>query len=632
MGLDDFRISSQSLGSVQQQPKPVPALASQRSPRFYYWLAFFLFSLIVTGSSIEATDRIQPTSQGVTNQQWAVICSILSFCVSLGVVAMHFSPVLAVILTGSRLEGAVCFIMVALWSSLVAVISGSHNGLAVDNEGSVAFGNLYYSGWGGFVCAILLLLNYLKESFSLSINEELSLRSDRLNMWVGYLIVSIILTATAANIYDHECLGSDRFGTKFCNRSLLALVDGGTGAAASIVVIGMKFATGVAPWGIELLFSGCLFLSNCFSIGLVTAEDGPGAKIGNLYYFSWFNLILPFIIMSGTIDYISKRNEQDQKDYAIDIYEEQPATESLDAFSKPKMLSDRYPSEAASIAPTEFSEGVESYSLAQQEGRTQSLAQSEVDYSRQSLYSQGENSVAQDFQGEYGADDQSEDGWSAYGRKSDPTNFEKPQMTKGQSFASTLDGSKHGSGKTYAHSLYGNGMSIVKPDVGKWNSEEQGVDFSASLKQGDRSEYYDGGDSYTSDTSFRKQGSGNVYSKSGDSYASSGLSFHKRGGGSEYDEGEDSYASAISIGKQGGSKGGDSYAASAMSLQKPGSIDQEYVHGSVHRSWRGADMTTGYNDLLASGASLRKSVMSSGQSYASFADDEDHEMPSGTLV
>lgn len=133
-------------------------------------------------------------------------------------------------------------------------------------------------GWSCLVCAILLFLNYLKEVFSLKINEELSLRSDRLNLWVGYFIVSIILTATAANIYNHECLGSDRYETKFCNRSLLALVDAGAGAAASIVVIGMKFAAGMAPWGIELLFSGCLFLSNCFSLGLVTAEHGAWSQ------------------------------------------------------------------------------------------------------------------------------------------------------------------------------------------------------------------------------------------------------------------------------------------------------------------------------------------------------------------
>jgi hypothetical protein len=92
-------------------------------------------------------------------------------------------------------------------------------------------------------------------------------------------------------------------------------------------------------------------------LGLVTAEHGPGAKIGNLYYFSWFSLVLPFMIMSGTIDYILKRNEQDQKDGVIDTYEDS-MTESLDAFQKTNPLSEHYPSEAASVAPTEFSDAV----------------------------------------------------------------------------------------------------------------------------------------------------------------------------------------------------------------------------------------------------------------------------------
>jgi hypothetical protein len=420
-------------------------------------------------------------------------------------------------------------------------------------------------------------------------------------MWVGYFIVAIILTATAANIYDHECLGSDRLGTEFCNRSWMALVVGGAGSAASIVVIGMKVAAGVAPWGIELLLSGCLFLVNCFDLALVTAEDGPGAKVGNLYYFSWFSLVLSFLIMSGTIDSISKRKKRDQKDSPIDIYEE-PATESLNAFPRKKMLSERHPSEAFSVAPTEFSSGVESYSYAQQEGRTENSGQSVADYSRQSFYSQRVNTLADDFQGEeYEGDEPSETGWSS-GRESDPANFKKPPMAKGQSLASSLDGTEYGVGKFYAHSTYSDSHGS---GGGNWNSEERGVDLYSSAasfrKHSVGSEFDEGGDSYASD--FHKQGGGNAYSEVGDSYAASGSS-EKRGSLAEEFNGSASFASI-------------------MSFQKP---------------WKGADMTTGHNDASASGASVRKHVMSSGQSYASyasfasFADDEDHVMSSGTLV
>lgn len=659
MGVSDLITSSRNLGGGQQQPMPVPVLAAQRSPRFHYWLAFFLFSLIVAGASIEATDRIQPTSRGVINQKFAVICSIISFCVSLCVVAMHFSPGFAAILVGSKWEGAVSFIMVALWSALVAVISDPNNGLAVDNEGSVVFGNLYYCGWGGFVCAILLFLNYLKQVFSLRINEELSLRSDRLNIWIGYFIVSIILTSTAATVFDNECLGSDRFGTKFCNRSLLALVDGGAGAAASIVVIGMKFATGVAPWGIELLFSGCLFLSNCFSMGLVTAEDGPGARIGNLYYFSWFSLILPFILMSGTFEYISKRNAQDQKDGAIDLYEE-PLTEPLATLPRAATLPEKYPTGDASVAPTEFTSGAESYSIAHLNDRSAEVLYSELNQSQPTTHhSEGAttDSFSHASQSQYG-EGESVAGLS-YGPNSDPTVFKKPAMLKSQSYASTLDESEQ-SGRGYRFNdgmdSFASGMSFGKP-LGKksyghglgMKSDASGTTYDkagnfqssvASFQEpAGENAYIDGEDSYTSGMSLRKPDGTKAFNYGGYSYAS-GMSVQKPGGEWVDDRGGYSYASGMSLQKPGGGWSDDhdvdSY-ASGMRFQKPGSGGRVEDHrdASVASSMsyqfpvEGAGMTHGDNDSFAS---VQKPGMFSGQSYASFACDEDLEPSSSTFV
>jgi len=41
-------------GNVPLMPQKLVPAPHQRSPRFNYWLAFFMFSLIVTGASIEA--------------------------------------------------------------------------------------------------------------------------------------------------------------------------------------------------------------------------------------------------------------------------------------------------------------------------------------------------------------------------------------------------------------------------------------------------------------------------------------------------------------------------------------------------------------------------------------------------
>jgi hypothetical protein len=594
-GVNNLFISSRSLGSVQEQPKVAPSAVSERSPRFHYWLVFLLLSIIVAGSSIEATDRVQTSSKGIQNQKWAVICSTLSVFVAMGVVAMHFSPISTIILVGTKFEGAVCFTMVALWSSLVAVISDSSNGLAVDGEGSVTSGNLYYCGWGGFVCTILLFLNFLKEVYFLSINEELSLRSDRLNMWIAYLIVSIILTSSAANVFDHECVDSDRFGTMFCNRTLLALAIGGAGSACSIVIIGMKFATGMTPWGIELFLSVFLFLANCFSIGLVTAEHGPGGKIGNLYYFSWFSLILPFVIMSATFDYISKRDNQEEKDAIIDAYE-RPSAHSSTAANFNKSVPDYYASGAASIAPTEYSSVVlddpapydrDSYATGY-DGRAKNVY-SDVDQRRQSAYSQGAETFFSDYKSEFGTDTQSS-AIGPYTSSYDPTNFRKSGIAKGQSYASVMD-----SGLSYATGMdanmqkpgrslgqsfgdsFSSGVSLQKPGKAVISSYDHDDSYGSakSLQKPGKgvTSWYEYGDSFSSATSFQNPGKTDPssYADEEQSYAS-GISLQKPGKTDplSYADEEQSYASGTSL--QEGGKGesylDDSY-SSEMELQKP---------------------------------------------------------------
>jgi hypothetical protein len=49
-----YDASPPGIGDVPLMPQKQVPVPHQRSPRFNYWLAFFMFSLIVTGASIEA--------------------------------------------------------------------------------------------------------------------------------------------------------------------------------------------------------------------------------------------------------------------------------------------------------------------------------------------------------------------------------------------------------------------------------------------------------------------------------------------------------------------------------------------------------------------------------------------------
>jgi hypothetical protein len=149
----------------------------------------------------------------------------------------------------------------------------------------------------------------------MELSQELEMRADRLNLWAAMVTSSLVLMSSAANVYDYSCTeGENKQGRKFCNRNLLAMVMGGFGATLSIVVIGMKLSTGIAPYRLELGFSGLLFLAHCYTCPLVTSEQGPGAKIGNLYYFSWICMILPFLLMASCYEQHARNHGDSNED------------------------------------------------------------------------------------------------------------------------------------------------------------------------------------------------------------------------------------------------------------------------------------------------------------------------------
>jgi hypothetical protein len=60
---------------------------------------------------------------------------------------MHLNSVSSLLIVGTKIEGALCLILVVFWVALVAVVTDSRQGLAVDELGAVDNGNLYYFSW-----------------------------------------------------------------------------------------------------------------------------------------------------------------------------------------------------------------------------------------------------------------------------------------------------------------------------------------------------------------------------------------------------------------------------------------------------------------------------------------------------
>jgi hypothetical protein len=60
---------------------------------------------------------------------------------------MHLNSITSILIVGTKIEGGLCVLLLIFWVALVAVVTDSRQGLAVDNVGAVDNGNLYYFSW-----------------------------------------------------------------------------------------------------------------------------------------------------------------------------------------------------------------------------------------------------------------------------------------------------------------------------------------------------------------------------------------------------------------------------------------------------------------------------------------------------
>lgn len=278
-------------------------MSNTRSPRFMHWLAFLVFSTITLGSVVEvvkAQRDDQNEDGGKSAGNWTIACSAITFSVTLIVVLMHLNSVTSIIFVGTKIEGVICFILAIFWIATVAVVTDSRHGLAVDDNGAVDNGNLYYFSWGGFVCSVLLCVSYLNHAFSVDIAGELKTRSARLTLWAATLATSLVVMGSSANFFDNTC-GDDNEPDK-CSRAVFGIVLGALATLAAVCIVGMKVATARAPFLVETLISFLLVILYGLGVAFITSQKGPGAELGNLYYFTWASFLISFALLASCFE------------------------------------------------------------------------------------------------------------------------------------------------------------------------------------------------------------------------------------------------------------------------------------------------------------------------------------------
>ena len=256
-------------------------------------LAFFFLYLKKNNS--------EPVSSA---SRYAVACSAVTFALTLCVVLAHLSPVSSTLFVGTKVEGVVTIVLVAFWAAIVAVNTDADLDLAPPSadSNSVQSANLYYFSWAGFVTSLILLVGFIRDSFGFDAMGTLHAQGKRMQWWAALLACSIVVMGSASQTLGLDCRGDDRQKPSgYCPKTRFAIAVGTIGSLLSLLVISsqvIKYTAGVAntPFLLELGSSALLTILNALGVAFTTSASGPGAGIGNLYYFSWASFLLSAVL------------------------------------------------------------------------------------------------------------------------------------------------------------------------------------------------------------------------------------------------------------------------------------------------------------------------------------------------
>lgn len=188
------------------------------------------------------------------------------------------------------------------------------------SDGSVSNGNIFYFSWMGFLTSSVLLISFLQSAMQVYVPSELS--SSRFKYWATLFASSIVVLGSSGDFFNRMCGGSG--GRNYCNRCILGIITGSFTTLLSLIIIIMTIMKGHVPFVIECGSSLIMLVFNALTVGFLTSDKGPGAPLGNLYYFSWLSFVLVWVIGYGCWeDYkcheeVMERDESEERTMKVD--------------------------------------------------------------------------------------------------------------------------------------------------------------------------------------------------------------------------------------------------------------------------------------------------------------------------
>jgi len=237
------------------------------------------------------------------------ISLILSF-ISTVAHAVVFEP-----FVGELAEGVVAILVSLIWITSLPVTMRPNNEVAVGELGMILNSNLYFFSWASLTCIVYLLVHYFYNRGKSDTSRDNTLPEipTKTSLWLGLLVSSVILMASASDIHNLvSCTSSFFSGTEFCRRTSFAVALGSLGMLFAAIVMFLIQREMLHIVKVEAVLSVILSILFIFGVGFVTFGEGPGIILGNIYFSIWIAFVLVLSLAFQSIRDLQQESPQER--------------------------------------------------------------------------------------------------------------------------------------------------------------------------------------------------------------------------------------------------------------------------------------------------------------------------------
>ena len=176
------------------------------------------------------------------------------------------------------------------------------NKLAVNSDGSIRDGNLYFFSWFALLAALVLFMSYLSASRGTGLGGLFS--------WPVLCLTSLVVMAAAIDLMQardvenrEDGITSRWYGCQddeshYCKRARFAVIWGGVCGLFCLI---WTFVGSKLPAMVDSVMRLLVVIPWAAAVAVLTfgGSKAPGQEVGSLYFFTWASFGIAFFMAMG---------------------------------------------------------------------------------------------------------------------------------------------------------------------------------------------------------------------------------------------------------------------------------------------------------------------------------------------